>query len=69
VTTPRATVADTAVHVYTWALLLTLLRVRIADLELLLQMARDAVGAEQDAHQAYRAAHPGKRPEVRCVLA
>lgn len=47
------------------ALLLAALLTRIADLELLLQMARDSVGAEQDAHQAYRAAHPGKRPEVR----
>lgn len=47
------------------ALLLAALLTRIADLELLLRMAREAVGAEQDAHQAYRAAHPEPRPEVR----
>lgn len=47
------------------ALLVAALLARIADLEALLQMARDAAGSEQDAHQAYRLTHPEPRPEVR----
>lgn len=62
-TTP--TVADTAAQVWAWALLLTLLRIRIDELELLLQMAHDANGELQDEFAECRLLHSPPRPEVR----
>lgn len=59
------TATDTAVQVYAWALLLTLLRVRIADLEDQLAGLHRSYEELEEVATTCRLLHSGPRPEVR----